>query len=37
MPGQPVELVGLLTRKGTDGSPKGFMEGDRVAVYLPMG
>lgn len=37
MPGQPVELVGLVTRQGTDGLPQGFMEGDRVAVYLPMG
>ena len=37
MPGQPIEVVGLVTRKGVSGLPEGFMEGDRVAVYLPMG
>ncbi len=37
MPGQPMEVVGLVTRVGTDGLPAGFMPGNRVAVYLPMG
>jgi len=37
MPGQPVEVVGLVTRAGTEGLPPGFMPGNRVAVYLPMG
>lgn len=37
IPGQPLELVGLITRRGSGGLPEGFMEGDRVAVYLPMG
>lgn len=37
MPGQPVEVVGLVTRVGTEGLPPGFMPGNRVAVYLPMG
>lgn len=32
-----LEIVGLITRKNTDGLPTGFMQGDRVAVYLPMG
>lgn len=37
IPGQPVELVGLVTRHGVDDLPEGFTKGDRVAVYLPMG
>ena len=37
MPGQPIELVGLVTRSGTEGLPAGFLPGARVAVYLPMG
>ncbi|WP_397474251.1 DUF502 domain-containing protein [Pusillimonas sp.] len=36
-PGQPIEIVGLITRKGVDDLPDGFTRGDRVAVYLPMG
>ncbi len=37
MPGHPVELVGLMTRGQVDDLPEGFLRGDRVAVYLPMG
>lgn len=37
MPGQPLELVGLITRQRVAGLPAGFLQGDRVAVYLPMG
>lgn len=37
MPDQPLELVGLVTRQGVEGLPEGFLRGDRVAVYLPMG
>jgi uncharacterized membrane protein len=37
MPGQPLELVGLVTRRRVDDLPAGFLQGDRVAVYLPMG
>lgn len=37
MPGNPMEMVGLVTRVGTEGLPAGFMPGNRVAVYLPMG
>ena len=37
MPGQPLELVGLITRQDVEGLPQGFLQGDRVAVYLPMG
>jgi len=37
MPGQPLEMVGLVTRAGAHGLPDGFLRGDRVAVYLPMG
>jgi len=37
MPGQPLEVVGLVTRQGVDDLPAGFLQGDRVAVYLPMG
>ena len=37
IPGQQLELVGLVTRRGMDGLPEGFTQGERVAVYLPMG
>jgi len=37
VPGQPWEVVGLVTRRDIEGLPAGFMQGDRVAVYLPMG
>jgi uncharacterized membrane protein len=37
IPGQPMELVGLVTRQSVAGLPDGFLQGDRVAVYLPMG
>jgi uncharacterized membrane protein len=37
LPGQPMELVGLITRQTVADLPAGFMQGDRVAVYLPMG
>jgi uncharacterized membrane protein len=36
-PGQDLEVVGLVTRQRVDDLPPGFMQGDRVAVYLPMG
>jgi uncharacterized membrane protein len=37
MPGQEIEIVGLVTRQRVDDLPGGFLQGDRVAVYLPMG
>lgn len=37
IPGQALEMVGLITRHNLDGLPSGFTPGDRVAVYLPMG
>lgn len=37
MPGHQLEIVGLITRQSMQGLPDGFLEGDRVAVYLPMG
>jgi uncharacterized membrane protein len=37
MPGHALEVVGLLTRQHVDDLPGGFLRGDRVAVYLPMG
>lgn len=37
VPGQPLEVVGLVTRKSLAGLPEGFLKGDRVGVYLPMG
>lgn len=37
IPNQPLELVGLITRRNTEGLPEGFLTGERVAVYLPMG
>jgi uncharacterized membrane protein len=37
LPGQPLELVGLITRQSVGDLPVGFLQGDRVAFYLPMG
>ena len=37
MPGYDLEVVGLVTRQHVDDLPAGFLQGDRVAVYLPMG
>jgi uncharacterized membrane protein len=37
IPGKEIELVGLVTRQSVAGLPAGFLQGDRVAVYLPMG
>ena len=37
MPGNALEMVGLVTRQHLDDLPSGFQQGDRVAVYLPMG
>jgi len=37
MPGQTLEVVGMVTRQHVVGLPAGFLSGDRVAVYLPMG
>jgi uncharacterized membrane protein len=37
VPGQALEMVGLVTRQRVDDLPAGFLQGDRVAVYLPMG
>lgn len=37
VPGQPIEVVGLVTRQRVNDLPVGFLQGDRVAVYLPMG
>lgn len=37
IPDQPIEFVGLVTRKVFDDLPEGFTSGERVAVYLPMG
>jgi len=37
IPGHDLEMVGLVTRQRVDDLPTGFMQGDRVAVYLPMG
>ena len=37
LPGQDVDMVGLVTRNHLGGLPEGFGPGDRVAVYLPMG
>lgn len=37
MPGHEMEIVGLVTRRGFSDLPSGFLPGDRVAVYLPMG
>lgn len=37
MPGHAMEIVGLVTRRGFADLPEGFLPGERVAVYLPMG
>ena len=37
MPGYELEMAGLITRQTVDDLPTGFLLGDRVAVYLPMG
>src|SRR5690606_28459430 len=37
IPGQQLEMVGLVTRQSLDGMPAGFLPGARVAGYLPMG
>ena len=37
MPGHPLEIVGLITRRSFADLPSGFLPGERVAVYLPMG
>ncbi|MBW8371137.1 MAG: DUF502 domain-containing protein [Thiobacillus sp.] len=37
VPGLDLEVVGLITRQSVDDLPSGFLRGDRVAVYLPMG
>lgn len=37
IPGQELEIVGLITRQNLSSLPQGFLQGDRVAVYLPMG
>lgn len=37
MPGKELEMVGLITRQNLSTLPQGFLQGDRVAVYLPMG
>jgi len=37
LPGHELEIVGLITRQDLSSLPAGFLDGDRVAVYLPMG
>lgn len=37
MPGHELEVVGLVTRRSFADLPEGFLAGERVAVYLPMG
>lgn len=37
MPSTELEVVGLVTRRSFADLPTGFLPGDRVAVYLPMG
>ena len=37
MPGHELEVVGLVTRRSFADLPGGFLPGERVAVYLPMG
>jgi uncharacterized membrane protein len=37
VPGHEIEIVGLITRQSVDDLPSGFLRGDRVAVYFPMG
>lgn len=36
-PGNELEVVGLITRRSFADLPSGFLPGERVAVYLPMG
>ena len=36
-PSSELEVVGLVTRRSFADLPSGFLPGDRVAVYLPMG
>lgn len=36
MPGSEAELIGFVTRDSFDDLPADFVDGDRVAVYLPM-
>lgn len=37
MPGHEMEIIGLVTRRSFADMPTGLLQGDRVAVYLPMG
>lgn len=37
MPDHELEVVGLVTRRSFADLPPGFLPGERVAVYLPMG
>ncbi len=37
VPGHALEIVGLVTRRSFADLPAGFLSGERVAVYLPMG
>jgi uncharacterized membrane protein len=37
MPDSEIEIVGLVTRRSFADLPPGFLPGERVAVYLPMG
>lgn len=37
MPDNGLEIVGLITRRSFADLPAGFLPGERVAVYLPMG
>lgn len=37
LPEHELEIVGLITQQSLEGLPKGFTQGDRVAVFLPMG
>ncbi len=36
-PGSELEIVGMVTRQDMSDLPAGFLPGERVAVYLPMG
>ena len=37
MPGHAMEIIGLVTRRSFADLPAGFLPGERVGVYLPMG
>lgn len=37
VPGQPLSMVGLVTRQNLRGLPQGLAQDEQVAVYLPMG